>query len=110
MTVYGPYPAQVVSVHDGDTARLLIDLGFQVSLSYSCRVYGIDAPELNTAEGKASRDYAQTLMAPGDLVHVVSHGWDAYGGRFDGEIRLADGTDFATRMVDSGHAVRKSYR
>lgn len=71
----------------------------------SCRVYGINAPELRTDAGKASLAYAQTILHPGDLCTVLSHGWDKYGGRFDGSITLPDGRDYAQVMLDSGQAV-----
>jgi len=111
---FGPYPAEVVDIHDGDTVHLNIDLGFaQFVEAYdfggrplmSCRVYGINAPELSTDAGKAARAYAQTLLRPGDIVKVLSHGWDKFGGRFDGTITLPDGSDFATLMVAAGQAV-----
>jgi endonuclease YncB( thermonuclease family) len=111
---FGPYPALVVDVHDGDTVHLNVDLGFAQFVEahdldgkplMSCRVYGINAPELSTAAGKAALSYAQTLLKPGDRVTVLSHGWDKYGGRFDGTITLADGTDFATLMLAAGQAV-----
>lgn len=111
---FGPYPARCDLVHDGDTVYLSIDLGFDHLISshdwdghprLACRVYGINAPELTTDAGLAALAYAQSLLKPGDLCHVTSHGWDKYGGRFDGSITLADGTDFATRMLDSGNAL-----
>lgn len=33
-------------------------------------------------------------------------GRDKYGGRFDGEVTLADGSGFGDQMVSGGHAVR----
>lgn len=110
----GPYPARVVDVHDGDTVHLDLDLGFGIIFNShdldgkpvnSCRVYGINAPELATDAGKAALAFAETLLHPGDHVMVVSHSWDKYGGRFDGTITLADGRDFATLMLESGNAV-----
>lgn len=111
---FGPYPARVVNVHDGDTMTLDIDLGFDHLISgldwdghprLSCRVFGINAPELSTDAGKAALSYALTLIKPGDRCQVTSHGWDKYGGRFDGTVTLADGRDFAQAMLDAGQAV-----
>lgn len=113
-TLFGPYPARCVAIHDGDTLTFDIDLGFDHliagqdwngSTRLSCRVFGINAPELKTAAGKAALAYLQTLIKPGDLATVVSHGWDKYGGRFDGSITLADGTDVAQAMLAAGQAV-----
>jgi len=115
--IYGLYMAKVVNVHDGDTITLDIDLGFGIRLPgqswtgktmLSCRIYGINAPELNTPEGKAARDFALTLVSPGDLVTVMSISWDKYGGRFDGTVMMDDGRYFATEMLEAGHAVAES--
>ncbi len=103
--IYGPYRATIADVHDGDTANVDIDLGFGITVHAACRVYGINAPELATAAGKVARDFAHTLLHPGDRVTVLSHGWDKYGGRFDGEILLADGRSFSELMLAAGQAV-----
>jgi endonuclease YncB( thermonuclease family) len=111
---FGPYPARCAAVHDGDTITLDIDLGFDHLISgldfdgktrLSCRVFGINAPELSTQAGKDALVYALTLIQPGARCVVVSHGWDKYGGRFDGTVTLADGRDFAATMLTAGQAV-----
>lgn len=111
---YGPYPARVVEWHDGDTCRLDIDLGFGIFLYgrdldgkpwLSCRIAGINAPELSTDAGKLARDFAETLCPPATRVTVLSLGWDKYGGRFDGKITLPNGEDFAQLMLQADHAV-----
>lgn len=111
----GPYPAVVRDLHDGDTIHMDVDLGFGFRADaydldghpiLSCRVFGINAPELSTDAGKAALAYAQTLLKPGDHVTVLSHSWDKYGGRFDGTITLPDGRDFATLMLAAGQAVK----
>jgi endonuclease YncB( thermonuclease family) len=113
-TVFGPYRARCDAIHDGDSIYFSVDLGFDhliVSHDWDghprmeCRVYGINAPELSTEAGKAALAYAQTLLKPGDVCQVTSHGWDKYGGRFDGTVTLPDGTDFAGLMLSSGHAI-----
>jgi endonuclease YncB( thermonuclease family) len=110
---FGPYPARCVIVHDGDTIVFDLDLGFGVELpgkswkgttQLSCRVYGINAPELTTPAGMEALGYARTLLAPGDVCRVLSHGWDKFGGRFDGTVTLPNGADFAQSMLDAGQA------
>jgi endonuclease YncB( thermonuclease family) len=110
VTVFGPYRGVVDRVQDGDTIYIKLDLGFDLTVYARVRVYGINAPELSTDAGKVAKAYAITICPTGASVSVLSHGWDAYGGRIDGAITLPDGTDFATRMVDSGNAVWKVYR
>lgn len=104
MSTFGPYPAVVADVHDGDTLTLIIDLGFNIAFRSACRCYGINAPELATPEGKTALAYALTLIKPSDSCTVISHGWDKYGGRFDGAISLMDGRDFGVAMVTAGNA------
>lgn len=112
--MFGPYPAVVRDWHDGDTVHVDVDLGFSMfAVSHdldghpilSCRIFGINAPELGTPEGREALAYALTVCPPGTRVTVMSHGWDKYGGRFDGSIALPDGSDFASLMLDTGHAV-----
>jgi endonuclease YncB( thermonuclease family) len=111
---FGPYPAEIVAIHDGDTMTLNVDLGFDHIISgldldgktrMACRVFGINAPELSTVAGKAALAYAQTLIKVGDRVTVVSHGWDKYGGRFDGAVTLASGASYGDAMIAAGQAV-----
>lgn len=106
---FGPYPAVITSIHDGDTCRMRIDLGFGIfAEQFACRFYGINAPELSTDEGKRSRDHLEEIMPVGSKVLVISHSWDKYGGRFDGEITL-NGVSINHAMVDDGYAVEMDY-
>ena len=65
------YQAKLIEVIDGDTVDLLIDLGFGVHVRERCRLYGIDAPEMPTAQGQAAKAYLESFIgaAAGDL-HV----------------------------------------
>lgn len=104
MTVW-TVPATVVSVHDGDTAHMLLDLGWYVTYGPArVRVARINAPELPTPEGVAARDFASALLPAGLKVVFASHSLDKYG-RPLGTIALPDGQDFGQAMLDSGHAV-----
>ena len=125
--IYGPYPGVVRDNHDGDTLGVDLDLGFAVAVTtrslvsgnrlLTCRLYGINAPELEVRDpvtgkfvqnpdGYAARDYLTSLVPAGTAVRVVSHGWDAKEGRFDGSVtRASDGLGVNQAMIDSGHAV-----
>lgn len=90
-------------VHDGDTIMGKLDMGLEHYLGglpnlqtfdppggyYSLRLYGINAPELNSpdptvrAAAQASRDHLVSLVKPGDYIRVVSFHWDKYGMRID---------------------------
>jgi micrococcal nuclease len=49
------YSAQVTRVVDGDTVVATIDLGFDVSVTKSIRLYGIDTPESRTSDHEEKR-------------------------------------------------------
>lgn len=106
--IYGPYPGVVVTVHDGDTIDIKLDLGFDLTIYARVRVFGINAPELKTPEGKVAKVFAEGLLPVGSPVRVVTHGWDKFGGRVDGDIQFGTAFDrsFAGEMLASGNAVR----
>lgn len=122
---YGPYRAVVAELaYDGDTIPLNLDLGFRGYVlarnpltnrrDWTCRLWGIDAPELKEptlAAGLASRDFLRSLLPIGSKVKVISKSWDAYAGRFDGVILYGPNFDqsVADAMVQLGHAVYRSY-
>ena len=59
---------ELLSVHDGDTATFRIQLGLEVVKEpVVIRLYGIQAPELRTARGPASRDRLLELMTGAKL-------------------------------------------
>lgn len=105
MSTFGPYQATVVRVVDGDTIVVDVDLGFNVHLAaQSVRFFGCNADEHDTPGGKAAIAWLETMVKPGDVVQLTSHGWDKYGGRVDGSITLADGTDLVAAEIAAGHA------
>lgn len=98
-------PAVILSVHDGDTITVRVDLGWHLTLEMlHVRLAHINAPELVTPEGKAARDYLAALVPIGSLVTLTSHSLDKYG-RTLGTLTLADSRDAGVEMLASGHAV-----
>lgn len=65
-------PGVIVSVHDGDTATVDCDLGWNVTMRSSVRIDGLACAEISTAKGKKQRDYARTILIEGHTVTVVS--------------------------------------
>ena len=66
------YMARVVSVYDGDTIRVDIDLGFGIKLeNQSIRLLGINTPEVRGDErpdGLVSRDYVRESILGKDVM------------------------------------------
>lgn len=121
--------ATVLSIHDGDTVKLSIqlrkapkgwkneDLTFHfyvengwIVLHTNIRLLGINAPELSTPPGKVALDYLTTLLSPNELVTVSSElashiiDSDKYGDRWLGVITNKDGINVNKMMLSSNNA------
>jgi len=53
------YQATLERVVDGDTVDIVIDLGFSTFRKERIRLYGIDAPEINTEAGKLAKEFVE---------------------------------------------------
>lgn len=108
--------AQVIRVVDGDTVHTLLDIGWGIVLrprgprGAAGTIRAVfpngapyDAPESHTELGKRAAAYAGRLIQPGQELEVVSHGLDDWS-RTLGAVRLADGRDWATTMIEGGYA------
>ncbi len=101
------------SVYDGDTVRVDIHLGFDVTLAdQAIRLYGINTPEVRGDDreaGKAVRDIVRDLLLTEDpshqfWMHSIKDGKGKYG-RYLGILLLPDGTNLNAWLLDEGHAV-----
>jgi micrococcal nuclease len=110
------YKAHVISVYDGDTCTVSVDLGFNFEFKgQKLRLDGIDAPELrgDTLEaGRASRDYLRDLILDKDIyLETIKDSKGKYGRylakiwiEVDGELLCAN-----DMLVSSGHAIYREY-
>jgi micrococcal nuclease len=64
------YKAELIRVVDGDTVDLIIDLGFDTLRKERFRLYGIDAPELRTEAGKASKKWLWDVLQPLEAIYI----------------------------------------
>ncbi|MCA9732905.1 thermonuclease family protein [candidate division KSB1 bacterium] len=86
------YNAEVVSVYDGDTCRVNIDLGLGIWVhNESIRLHRINAPEVRGQEreqGLKSRDYLRDLIEGKAIVLQTIQDSKGKYGRYLGEIWL----------------------
>lgn len=87
---------RALQVHDGDTLWVLIPVAVKIRLS------DIDAPELSTPRGPASRDYLAGMVIDKDF-ELDLRGDYKYGGERMGVITV-NGVNVGGKMVQSGHA------
>lgn len=97
------YNGKVVKIVDGDTVDVLVDLGFEVYKKVRCRLAGINAPEMSTAEGKLSKEFLVTTLPLDTAVVIISREYDKYG-RSVATIFIGD-KNINQLMIDTNHAV-----
>jgi len=77
------YACKVSRVIDGDTLDLEVDLGMDVRVMTRVRLNGIDAPEMNTPEGKQAKkfveDWVSAYGALGLEVDTIKDKKEKYG-------------------------------
>ncbi len=96
------YEGIVTRVYDADTITVDLDMGMRVwQKGVSVRLAGVNAPELNTVEGKIARDAVVQLAPLGSRVVILSHRFEKYG-RLLATITLNDGTNLNSWLVANG--------
>lgn len=104
------YRATVRSVHDGDSLRADVDLGFGIwTANQPLRLLGIDAPELGKPGGIEARNYLRGLLPVGTpvVIRTVKDEGDKYGRLLatvvadqpDGSVLLIN-----QQLIAAGHA------
>jgi micrococcal nuclease len=104
------YKCKILKVIDGDTVDVATDLGFDIRLNMRVRLAGIDAPEMNTAEGKASRLWLIDAMPVESewTLATIKDRREKYG-RYLGEFRQAENPTINQMIVEAGHAIEKQW-
>jgi len=96
------YKAELLHVVDGDTLDLRVDQGFHSERRERFRLSDLDAPDLDTPEGRAARDfvYNQLLAAKTLVVHSIRT--DLHGRYLAHVFHTADAVDIDT-CFEQGH-------
>lgn len=106
------YKAIVEKVIDGDTIKMSIDLGFRIWIKANCRLYGINAPELNSKDedernrAKQSVSHLSELVTVGEKYNIISHELDKYGRPLVTILVKGLEESINNMMVESGHAIK----
>ena len=98
------YDATVEEVHDCDTVRLSVDLGFDhTQRRVTLRLHGCNARELSEPGGMEARNFLRNLLPVGTPVLIRSIKNDKYGGRYNALLALPDGRDVVTLLLKAGY-------
>jgi len=109
------YEAFVERVVDGDTIIVRIDLGFDVLKRQRIRLRGVDAPEIETDEGKKAEKFVRKKLKGIEKVVLRTHWHDMYGryvadvmydsGQLSKDDVLLKGRFLNQELLDSGMAL-----
>lgn len=107
------YRCEIIRVIDGDTVEIDLDLGLSIHFRVKVRLYGINAPEMNTREGKEAKAYLELLFTETTYWSILTYKdrTDKYG-RYLGTIYPSDESEVQSvnsRMVKAKHAVEAFY-
>lgn len=98
------YRATVVSVYDGDTITVDVDLGFRLkSERMKLRLYGIDTPEMRGAEkaqGTVVRDWLREQILNKQIVMKTYRDSTGKYGRYLATIYIEDETTGELRNLN----------
>jgi len=105
------YKAKLLRVVDGDTADVMIDLGFDVWVKQRLRFMGVDTWEKRTrnleekAKGIAASEFTKKYLEMNDGQFIIqSHGVGKYG-RVLAEIFIdGEETSLNKLLIENGHA------
>lgn len=98
--------ATVRKVVDADTLHLTVDLGCDTCINMTVRLYGVNAPENSTPEGRAATAFVVAWVAanPHLAVRTVKDRREKYG-RYLADLLPADGgPSLCTVLLGAGHA------
>ncbi len=99
------YRATITRVVDGDTVRANVDLGCDVHINLTLRLYGINAPEMSTPDGPPAKEHLIELIGTAPLtIRTIKDRKEKYG-RYLATLIRDDGVDCNTSMVADGYAV-----
>ena len=72
------YRAEVERVVDGDTLRVIVDLGFGIKTRQYLRLRGLDCPEMDTPEGKKAAEFVRSRIKQAGQIVLTSSKSDKY--------------------------------
>jgi micrococcal nuclease len=106
------YPATVISVLDGDTVKVKVQIWVGLYQEVKVRVRGIDTPEIHSKNcpsekqlGLKAKTLVQTLLPEGSTISLSHVGPDKYHGRVVATLRTTSGEDLEQRLRKEGLAV-----
>lgn len=111
------FTGKVVEIHDADTYKVEIDLGFYVVVKQWLRLRGLDAQELDQERGAEATAFVREMMPEGTTIEMdvelvkTREGGEDYKWtfrRFVADVTLPGGTDLAGLIRKQGFEKSKA--
>lgn len=102
------YSAVITKVVDGDTLDATVDLGFNIFTNIRFRLYGLDTPEIHSADptlratANKAKQLVETLL--NKSVTIKTYKPDKYG-RWLAEIYIDGGSSINKQLLEQNLAV-----
>jgi micrococcal nuclease len=96
------YRAKCVNVVDGDTADMVIDVGFYLTTRVRVRFLGINTPERGREGYSEATEHLESLILDREVI-IETYKSDSFG-RYLGTVYV-DGKNVNREMIDLGYAV-----
>ncbi len=107
----GPYRATVISVVDGDTVKVEVQIWLGLYQKVKVRIAGIDAPEITKPKctkekelGLKAKEFLESVIPQQSTINLTQISEDEFGGRVDATIQTKDGKDVGELLRSEGHA------
>ena len=104
------FPCEVISNYDGDSIRVMADLGFSTYRKIKLRLEKVDTPEINRGSeltksaARFIRDEVGDFLKAGDSLILVSSKVEGLYGRAVGDIEV-DGSSLGEWLLEKGYAI-----
>ena len=95
------YKTYLEKVLDGDTFWATLDLGFKIFIRQKIRLHKIDAPLLETEQGKKAMNYLHNKLKPLDFIVVKTHWRDKFDRYLSDIFYLPNEEDFL-KVIQKG--------
>ncbi len=108
----GPYPATVISVVDGDTVKVKVQIWLGHYLEVKVRIAEIDAPEISSKAkctkekelGLKAKEFLESVIPQQSTINLTRISEDKFGGRVDATIQTTDGKNPGELLLREGLA------
>lgn len=102
------YKCAVTKVVDGDTLWLQVDLGIDISVRLSVRLYGLNTPEMSTPEGPVAKQFVLDWLEASSnslVLRTIKDRKEKYGRYLGIILDVGTGKSLNDALLEAGLAV-----